>query len=560
MNGELGPSHISVSIATGMPHPQDTEMMEPDSELCGPLSEDDDSLGDEDGFGGAHLLHSAIEDEITNSLTAAGTIPGLAAAAAVVTARRRQRPYKFETNPSSRKRQYTRLTRKLKHTMHEFCTRCGQQAVLLCVSPGKDNPSFKVFGASPLDQVLRSCQNLILRDLERVLQEQAPATAGRNTDNQFELPALVIDGIPTPVEKMNQAQLRMFVPEMLKYSTGRGKPGWGRESTRPVWWPLDVPWANVRRDVRTDDQKLKVPWTTALRQIVKNCYKYHGRDDLLHCFPSENSQADRMNLVDKFCNVATSRQQQQQQQQNSAQMNLTPPTLVQTVQNSDGSVSLVQLDSGQTIATITQDQTGQAVATLTTQDEGEGPLAVTMHQVSNGQWSIGTADNQQGISGIGTGVADDSANLNQLTIDHDQQQVLLNQTTTTLTAIPKESMVEQQHHHQAQQQPTSHTIGITFDSNGQAVATLQNTGMPSEGQIILSTGNEGVDEHGSTAMVQIPASVYEKIANSIQSTNFDGTVRKISTHPQLDPGNEIDIDTGQNSPTDVNLGSLRVDS
>lgn len=55
-----------------------------------------------------------------------------------------------------------------------------------------------------------------------------------------------------------QAQLRMFIPEMLKYSTGRGKPGWGRDSTRPIWWPSDVPWANVRRDVRTDDQKLRV--------------------------------------------------------------------------------------------------------------------------------------------------------------------------------------------------------------------------------------------------------------------------------------------------------------
>ncbi|XP_039264449.1 nuclear respiratory factor 1-like [Styela clava] len=555
MNNELGGHHISVSIAAGMAHPQDTEMLEPDGELGGPLSEDDDSLGDEDGFGGAHLLHSAIEDEITNSLTAAGTIPGLAAAAAVVTARRRQRPYKFETNPSTRKRQYTRLTRKLKHTMHEFCTRCGQQAVLLCVSPGKDNPSFKVFGASPLDQVLRSCQNLILRDLERVLQEQAPAAAGRNSENQFELPALIIDGIPTPVEKMNQAQLRMFVPEMLKYSTGRGKPGWGRESTRPVWWPLDVPWANVRRDVRTDDQKLKVSWTTALRQIVKNCYKYHGRDDLLQCFPSENSQGDRMNLVEKFCGVASARQQQQQH--NTAQMNMTPPTLVQTVQNSDGSVSLVQLDSGQTIATITQDQTGQAVATLTAQDGSEGPLAVTMHQVSNGQWSIGTPENQQGISGIGT-VAESPGNINQLTIDQEQHQVIINQTNTTINAISKESIVEHQHHHHHQPQQTSHTIGITFDSNGQAVATLQNTGIPSDSQIVLSTTADAVDEHGSTAMVQIPVSVYEKIANSIQGANLGGTVRRITTH-RLDHNNEIEIDTGQDSPTDVNLGSLRVD-
>lgn len=55
-----------------------------------------------------------------------------------------------------------------------------------------------------------------------------------------------------------QAQLRAFIPEMLKYSTGRGKPGWGKESCKPVWWPEDIPWANVRSDVRTEDQKQRV--------------------------------------------------------------------------------------------------------------------------------------------------------------------------------------------------------------------------------------------------------------------------------------------------------------
>lgn len=55
-----------------------------------------------------------------------------------------------------------------------------------------------------------------------------------------------------------QAQLRAFIPEMLKYSTGRGKPGWGKESCKPVWWPEDIPWANVRSDVRTEEQKQRV--------------------------------------------------------------------------------------------------------------------------------------------------------------------------------------------------------------------------------------------------------------------------------------------------------------
>lgn len=55
-----------------------------------------------------------------------------------------------------------------------------------------------------------------------------------------------------------QAQLRNFIPEMLKYSTGRSKPGWGRPECRPVWWPSDLPWANVRSDARSDEEKKRV--------------------------------------------------------------------------------------------------------------------------------------------------------------------------------------------------------------------------------------------------------------------------------------------------------------
>ena len=107
-------------------------------------------------------------------------------------------------------------------------------------------------------------------------------------ENLYELPPIVVDGIPTPVEKMTQAQLRAFIPLMLKYSTGRGKPGWGKESTKPPWWPKHVPWANVRMDARSDEEKSKqISWTHALREIVINCYKFHGRDDLLPKFTEE---------------------------------------------------------------------------------------------------------------------------------------------------------------------------------------------------------------------------------------------------------------------------------
>lgn len=147
----------------------------------------------------------------------------------------------------------------LQQTIYEFATRVGQQAVVLVASPGKPNTSYKVFGAKPLEDVVKNLKSIVMEELESALAQQAPPPPLEDP-TLFELPPLIIDGIPTPVEKMTQAQLRAFIPLMLKYSTGRGKPGWGRESTRPSWWPKELPWANVRMDARSEDDKQKVCW------------------------------------------------------------------------------------------------------------------------------------------------------------------------------------------------------------------------------------------------------------------------------------------------------------
>ena len=104
---------------------------------------------------------------------------------------------------------------------------------------------------------VKNIRSMIMEELENALAQQAPPPV-QDDPSLYELPPLIIDGIPTPVEKMTQAQLRAFIPLMLKYSTGRGKPGWGRESTRPPWWPKELPWANVRMDARSEEEKHKV--------------------------------------------------------------------------------------------------------------------------------------------------------------------------------------------------------------------------------------------------------------------------------------------------------------
>jgi len=181
--------------------------------------------------------------------------------------------------------------RQLQNTIDEYTTRVGVQAAVVIYTPGKDMPLFKVFGANPLESVLKKQKHLIIREVENSLQSQTPANFPHTTEQSlFELPPLVFEGIPTPVSKMTQAQLRNFIPTMLKYSTLRGKPGWGKEDNKPVWWPDGIPFENIRIDPRSADEKKQLSWTDALRQIIVNCYVHHGRLDLL----PEFSQAQQM--------------------------------------------------------------------------------------------------------------------------------------------------------------------------------------------------------------------------------------------------------------------------
>ena len=224
----------------------------------------------------------------------------------------------------------------------EFSVRVGQQAVVLVATPGKPVNNYRAFGAKPLEDVVRNLKTVIMSELETALSQQAPAPQVEDP-NLHELPPIVIDGIPTPVEKMTQAQLRAFIPLMLKYSTGRGKPGWGKESTKPPWWPKDVPWANVRMDARNDDEKTKqISWTHALREIVINCYKFHGRDDLLPKFTEEED----MKRVQTVRKVGPGQY---------------ASTVVQTISNPDGTVSIIHVDPNNPVITLPDGTTAQVI-------------------------------------------------------------------------------------------------------------------------------------------------------------------------------------------------------
>ncbi|XP_059480633.1 DNA-binding protein P3A2-like isoform X3 [Neocloeon triangulifer] len=383
----------------------------------------DDDDDDDDDNDGADLMTVAMSDDVTAQLAAAGPV-GVAAAAAIASSKKRKRPHSFETNPSIRKRQQNRLLRKLRQTIDEFATRVGQQAVVLVGTPGKPNNSFKVFGAKPLEDVVRNLRSVIMQELETALAQQAPPPV-QEDPSLYELPPLVIDGIPTPVEKMTQAQLRAFIPLMLKYSTGRGKPGWGRESTRPPWWPKDLPWANVRMDARSEEEKQKISWTHALRQIVINCYKFHGRDDLLPAFNEDEEQKPNIAGLNSTIkvhkitspNLTAAAQQQTQVTQQYA------PAVLQTISNPDGTVSIIQVDPNNPIITLPDGTTAQVQGVAT----GELPAVFQIH-TGTGQDGSTTVHAVQALSdvthGEGGSVSVDLNTVTEATLGQDGQLIL----------------------------------------------------------------------------------------------------------------------------------------
>ncbi|XP_058438827.1 nuclear respiratory factor 1 isoform X3 [Marmota monax] len=479
------------------------------------LSADEDSPSspEDTSYDDSDILNSTAADEVTAHLAAAGPV-GMAAAAAVATGKKRKRPHVFESNPSIRKRQQTRLLRdglrnlfdkstfeqrpegtegatmlkyrgrafraegisrskalrKLRATLDEYTTRVGQQAIVLCISPSKPNPVFKVFGAAPLENVVRKYKSMILEDLESALAEHAPAPQEVNS----ELPPLTIDGIPVSVDKMTQAQLRAFIPEMLKYSTGRGKPGWGKESCKPIWWPEDIPWANVRSDVRTEEQKQRVSWTQALRTIVKNCYKQHGREDLLYAFEDQQTQATTTHSI----------------------AHLVPSqTVVQTFSNPDGTVSLIQVGTGATVATLA--------------DASELPTTVTVAQVNY------------------SAVADGEVEQNWATLQGGEMTIQTTQASEATQAVASlaEAAVAAS---QEMQQGATVTMALNRWRQGEAaahaVATLAEATLQGGGQIVLSGETAaavgaltGVQD--ANGLVQIPVSMYQTVVTSLAQGN-----------------------------------------
>lgn len=129
-----------------------------------------------------------------------------------------KKTYKLELDPRVRRRTQNRLLKKLKSYIDEYIARVGEQMVLIQAPPHK---GVKVFGAQPLDKVVKSYKCMISDNLQIAMAQETPQPQ-QVDENLFVLPPLIFDGVPVPFERMLQSQLRSFIPLMLKFSTQRG--------------------------------------------------------------------------------------------------------------------------------------------------------------------------------------------------------------------------------------------------------------------------------------------------------------------------------------------------
>uniref|UniRef100_A0A182P989 Nuclear respiratory factor 1 NLS/DNA-binding dimerisation domain-containing protein n=1 Tax=Anopheles epiroticus TaxID=199890 RepID=A0A182P989_9DIPT len=500
-----------------------------DDNITGASDDDDDDNPSSPGsaYDDGNLINVAMENEVTAQLVAAGVV-GVAAAAAITSSKKKKRPHSFETNPSIRKRQQNRLLRKLRQTIFEYATRVGQQAVVLVATPGKPNNIYKVFGAKPLEDVLKNLRSNVMDKLDEALAAQAPPRV-QDDPSLFELPPLIIDGIPTPVEKMTQAQLRAFIPLMLKYSTGRGKPGWGRDSTRPPWWPKELPWANVRMDARTEDEKQKISWTHALRKIVINCYKYHGREDLLPAFSEEDEKANAIATASSNVDVM--------KMENGSVVTVGPAsggnTTTATITNGAG---------GQQQIIIHQAHPQQQQQQQQTQSNGQTTTTITNGQIlkENADGIIQIQQQASPTQTLNAQVCLDTMALSDVDFTHTVLQTIQNPDGTVsfiqvdpnnpIITLPDGTTAQVQGIATLQQQADGgvHAIQTISDGQGESMSVdLTEATLGQDGQLII-TGEDGQGYPVNVSgMITVPMStqMYQTmVANIQQVPNVDGTV------------------------------------
>ncbi len=80
--------------------------------------------------------------------------------------------------------------------------------------------------------------------------------------------------------EMTLADLRVYVPLLIRAAEDRAKPGYSKMAMRPAWW--DRTWSQhcVHSELTREE----------LLHLVRNCYRHYNRLDLLSEYCSRSVQ------------------------------------------------------------------------------------------------------------------------------------------------------------------------------------------------------------------------------------------------------------------------------
>ncbi|CAH1782529.1 unnamed protein product [Owenia fusiformis] len=81
---------------------------------------------------------------------------------------------------------------------------------------------------------------------------------------------------PVDLNNMSLDTLHSLIPSIVKHTTGRRSIGWGYDSYKPVWWPGEIPWQNMKNKNMKQHRM-----TSLLKKIIRSCYTFYGQEDLL---------------------------------------------------------------------------------------------------------------------------------------------------------------------------------------------------------------------------------------------------------------------------------------
>lgn len=184
--------------------------------------------------------------------------------------------HRYQNREWRRKLVAQRLLRRLEEYVREYSDTLGLPVALVTIDSEAEIDQFKVVGSQCLEQSIIKLESVINDGVKTALLN------GIEIEKPPTLPVPFYSGKPISLHMMNQMYLRALIPTIIGYSLRSKRPRYGKEETKPPWWPKGAPWANVRKDIRSQKQKIETSYTEYLKSIVLSCYRYHGLEHLLH--------------------------------------------------------------------------------------------------------------------------------------------------------------------------------------------------------------------------------------------------------------------------------------